>query len=60
VNPEGRQSEHAKADATGIEMEGGPVEEVGVQRSNTSSSKRLSVDGLKRRFGSLRKKPSAV
>jgi hypothetical protein len=42
-----------KAATSGIEMEGGPVEEVGVRRSG---SKRASLDGLKRRLGSLRRK----
>merc|ERR1711981_945406 len=40
---------------SGIEMEGGPVNDEGVQRSG---SKRHSLDGLKRRIGSLRKKNS--
>lgn len=46
----------AKAETSGIEMEGGPVEEVGVRRSG---SKKAAFDGLKKRIGSLRKKPVA-
>jgi hypothetical protein len=46
-----------KADASGIEMEGGPVDDVGIRRSG---SKRASLDGLKRRLGSLRRKKEAA
>lgn len=46
-------SETGKGETSGIEMQGGPVDEVGVSRSG---SNRHSLDGLKRRFGSLRKK----
>lgn len=43
----------AQADATGIEMQGGPIDEVGAHRGHHH---RHSLDGLKRRIGSLRKK----
>lgn len=51
----GTYQDRANAETSGIEMEGGPVNDEGVQRSG---SKRHSLDGLKRRIGSLRKKNS--
>jgi hypothetical protein len=42
-----------RGDATGIEMQGGPVDDVSAQGGH---HKQHSLDGLKRRFGSLRKK----